>query len=61
MEILRSKNINLPYYLLFKTEEILKGEHDAIWGVFYYLMRYTQNNLMVEAQNSNAKILNNSI
>ncbi|EAR85796.2 hypothetical protein TTHERM_00312780 (macronuclear) [Tetrahymena thermophila SB210] len=37
------ESINIPFYLLFKTEEILKGEHDAIWGLLYNLMKNQEN------------------
>ena len=38
-EILRRKKTPIPFYFSHQEEEILQGDHNAIWGLLYSLMR----------------------
>jgi hypothetical protein len=41
LTLLRSQKnqLGVPLYLLQKVEEVVRGEHEAVWGIYYFLMK----------------------
>lgn len=57
------RQANIPLYLLSKYEEILRGDHDSIWGLLFAIMKnkeYFQNKSIKENDSnymSNEKVI----